>query len=1293
MIKNNNVYKMLLIILLLFYILIFTGQAFASLPDGISIPSNWEPHGTENYNILGNTYVNHEYNVWDPDNNFAGYVCIMTKLSNPSDPNSEIIITDQDELRAITLYAFYENSPWLSLGDSAYWLQQRDNFIDMYEVFNPNNADYVNTLFFVSNVLFSIGGVMLIGDITGIYSLSTYGVLSLGLDTLDFIEAQHEKPDANELKFAIQAISDLNPDEKLELESKIGSIEDYISRGSTYNVSGVLNEAEWINRLLLTSHEISEKGIEIIEDIKAASNPILAQTSYGDIAIKSAVHLAAASACLLAVDLVFYQDIQDINIWFTRHIKQGNLHAGIGEVICYSISNDLNELEIITDPIQFELKLSSIIRKVIYWHSIYYELVANVSHYAHLIKDEGGISGWLAIKDSDLDNIDDILYDAEQYLDDVIVEAKRIAEKYNYLIERGMNSYGISIEPSGGDPSCTITSTWSVSGKVVDGNGNGISGATVNVFLESYSQSWGSDTTDSNGNYSISNISAPAKGGYTITIEATSGGTTSTNSSQTLEVTDPKVGHDLSLEYLNVDELSIEPGDPVTLETGVTNSGNYSENFNLIFELKYPNGNVCDSATIPLSLGKGISTGNISEKLYSSSTQGTYTALVRIDSTNDYHPDDNLLSIPIYVGTMPDYDYYNIYSDYAHLGDPLINHDGYSIELIAVLSHGRATYKIDDSVNVTLDPGQFYDGYDGGKLIIYHHMAEIDVNTTSIWQTWTVNQNQKTISPTALQVSQGQQDAYYVIQTPGNKPQNIRPAKVTTDGEYIANNWSGANDWKRVTIDSQHYKALIDIPNNASIKTFNFWLSYSLLGTTDKFAQKVQLTVNSAHDAFVNSISTKVGGVEKTEFDIGEDVTITANVEVSGGYTEEVNVVLSITGPNDYYYPDSKNRIESKATISSTSKDITFDSWNTSGLMAGAYTISVTANMGADINSGNNTKTKAVVIKELPALIVNGQTDKTTYDQGEQIELTATVTDPNTNPVNDATVTATITWPDLTESNPALSYNAGSGKYEHIFNATQFGDYTIELRAVKTNYCTGTKELPAVTVNNTPPDTVINNVVPGEGQSINSSSVIFSWTGSDSGTPAHHLAYSWKLDEGSYSDFSTNTIIELNGLSDGPHTFYVKAFDGVLEDPTPAQRSFIVDTSEPPEVYLSKTTNKTTVTSGEVVTYTIIYDNDGAGPAKNAVIEDVIPANTTYVAASASPDNVIHIGNVVVEIKVNSIWEADSASPSGEVTAVRWTFDSDIAVDDGDSYGTAEDESPNTNDTDAGTVTLQVTIE
>lgn len=856
------------------------------------------------------------------------------------------------------------------------------------------------------------------------------------------------------------------------------------------------------------------------------------------------------------------------------------------------------------------------------------------------------------------------------------------------------SSARLNITPSGSNPSTTIASTWSVSGNITDGNGDNVVGANINVFLSGYSQSWGSGTTDSNGNYSISNIPAPSAGSYTITIEASASGTTGSNSSQTLTVTDPKVGHDLALNGFEVEPMSITPGGALTLVAkGITNKGEYNEVFDLIFELKYPDGSLCASKSKDLYLEAGHSLGFQSETLSSNSgVSGNYTAMVRIDCPYDIKPEDNESSLSVYVGQIQNYTQYK--GDYVDCdnANPTMIYGIYKLNVLYMGTYFRADVLKNNSIIASAVRFDYEvpHYFDGNQLLVFCEMS--DVHYASAFM-GTPNTVPFTYKPSTPHFSQGTTGILKVECPTSSEFQYFY------DGDIIlTDDVSTVRDWydRETFINDWEVNRKFNIPASQPTGTYTVWFSESLVGGDYVYLKLLDFVIEKGHDAFVNSISTKVNGVEKTEFGIGEDVTITANAGVSGGYTEEVNVVLSITGPDGYYYPDSKNRIESKATISSTSQDISFDPWNTSGLMAGAYTISVTANMGADINSGNNTKTKAVVIKELPALIVNGQTDKTTYDQGEQIKLTATVTDPNSSPVNDATVTATITWPDLTESNPALSYNTSSGKYEYNFYATQFGSYAIELRAVKTNYGTGTKELPAVTVNNTPPDTIINNVVPSEGQTINSNSVVFSWTGSDSGTPVHHLAYSWKLDEGSYSDFSTNTVIELNGLSDEPHTFYVKAFDGVLEDPTPAQRSFIVDTSEPPEppeVYLSKTANKTTVTSGEVVTYTITYDNDGAGSAKNAVIEDVIPANTTYIGGSASSGNVIHAGNVVVEVKVNGIWEADSASPSGEVTAVRWTFDSDIAVDDGDNYGTVEDESPNTNDTDAGTVTLQVTID
>ena len=883
MFKNNNVYKILHIILLLFCILTFTSQTFASLPDEINIPSIWEPHGTENYNILGNTYVSHEYNVWDPDNNFAGYVYVVTKLSNPSDPDSEIIVTDQDELRAVTLYAFYKNSWKLSLWDSSSdWLEQRDNFIELYEIYNPNNADYVNALFFTSNVLFNVGGLMLTGGISGISTLSlAYYGIGIGLDTLDFIEAACEKPSANELKYAIQAIADMDSDEKAALESQIGSIEDYISRGSTYDISGVLNEAEWEARLLLNLNELSTTGIEIIDDIKAASDPILAQTSYGNITINSAVSLAAASGCLLAVDLVFYQDLEDINVWFTRCVKQGNLHAGVGTIICQSIADDLNELETITDPIEFELKLSSIIRKILYFHSIYYELVANVHNYSHLINDEGGISGNLAINDSDLENLDDNLSYFKDYLDDVMVQARRIAEKYNYLIERGMNSYGISIEPFGENPSCTISSTWDVSGKVADGLGNGISGASVNVFLEGYSQSWGNGTTDSNGNYSINNIPAPSNDeSYTITIEVDYNGDTNSDSSQTLTVTDPKEGHDLALNGFEVEPMSITPGGALTLNAlGITNKGEYNEEFDLIFELKYPDGSLCASKTKHLSLEAGHSLGWQSETLSSnSSVSGNYTAMVRIDCPYDINPEDNESSLSVYVGQIQDYTQYK--GDYVccNIDNPTMTYGAYKLNVLYIGSYFRADVLKNNSIiasSVRFDyevPHYF----DGNQLLVFCYISDSSSQNACAFM-GTPNSVPFKYTPSTPHFSQG---------TTG-----ILKVECATSSEFryfydsdiiLTDDVSTVRDWydRETFINDWEVNRKFNIPVSQSTGTYTVWFSESLFGGDYVYLKKLDFVIEKGHDAFVNSISTKVDGVEKTEFDIGEDVTITANVGV-----------------------------------------------------------------------------------------------------------------------------------------------------------------------------------------------------------------------------------------------------------------------------------------------------------------------------------------------------------------------------------------------------------------------------
>ncbi len=1289
MFKIDDIYKILQIIFLIFCILVFTGQALASLPTEIKIPENWtELTVLTDTDVLGSHYAIHYFQTDYSELPYNGNFPVVTKLAIPGDLNSETVILDETELKAVTYFAYWYGISERLTPTYDFLYNQPFDFDEIYEAYSPDVLS--NVIFVLDHLLFKIALAFSGGD--GLLSVGT--LLSIGPDLISFINAINAPLSDNPgfLRYVLQGAGDVDPTILGDIESSLGvSLEEYIQQGSTI----LYQEEMEISDLLLSCI----KNLEYINSqIDAAVDPILMNTSYGEVALNNAVNAAFVAAAQFTVstlaDYSIYDPIQDSLAYYNDLIKQGNLHAGVGKYINESAYNDLvnlHALAVNNNWDEFIDVMAKCLKKMDYLYKLHDELWYNIYWYSLKINEAGSV---MHLSQDDLDLIETRGESAGEELFEELDELYLISQFVDFWENNSYPNFGFDILPSGGDPSCTTTTTWGVSGTVADGNGNGILGASVNVFLEGYSQSWGSDVTDSNGNYSISNISAPAKGSYTITIETTSGGTTGTNSTQTLTVTKVEEGHDLSLEGVNggfsVDPMSITPGGACNLIVErITNKGEYPEEFDLIFELKYPNGSLCASKSKHLSLNAGISLTNQSETLFSDSSEsGNYIAMVRIDCPYDINPEDNQRSLSVYVGQIQNYTQYK--GDYldCYPEDPVMVYGDYQLDVYSMMT-GYFWANVLKNNNVIASNVKF-DRYvphyfDGNQLLVFCEMSEIQYSSAYMG---TPNTVPFTYNPSTPHFPQGMTGDLTVISNTGEDIRSFGDEDIilTDDVSYVRNWYIGENGQYDYMV--RHFK----IPVDQSVGTYTVWFDDSIEQQQYHYLKKLDFVIEKGHDAFVNSISTKVGGVEKTEFDIGEDVTITANVGVSGGYTEEVNVVLSITGPNSYYYPDSKDRIESKATIGSTSQDIAFDSWNTSGLMPGNYTITVTANMGADINSGNNTKTKAVVIKELPALIVNGQTDKTTYDQGEQIELTATVTDPNTSPVNDATVTATITWPDLTESNPALSYSTSSGKYEYNFNAPQFGSYTIELRAVKTNYGTGIKELPVITVINTPPDTTINNVVPSEGQTINSSSVIFSWTGSDSGTPVHHLAYSWKLDQGTYSDFSTNTIIELNGLSDDPHIFYVKAFDGVLEDQTPAQRSFIV-APEPPEVYLSKTANKTTVTSGEVVTYTITYDNDGAGPAKNAIIEDMIPANTTYEATSASSGNVIHTGNVVVEVKVNGTWEADSASPSGEVTTVRWTFDSDIAVDDGDNYGTAEDESPNINDTDAGTVTLQVTID
>jgi len=97
------------------------------------------------------------------------------------------------------------------------------------------------------------------------------------------------------------------------------------------------------------------------------------------------------------------------------------------------------------------------------------------------------------------------------------------------------------------------------------------------------------------------------------------------------------------------------------------------------------------------------------------------------------------------------------------------------------------------------------------------------------------------------------------------------------------------------------------------------------------------------------------------------------------------------------------------------------------------------------------------------------------------------------------------------------------------------------------------------------PDTTApeTRFVSGPAGPTNDSTPSFSFTGTDDVTATGQLRYSTRLDQGAWSSYLPDTTVTL-AVADGPHTIPVRARDEAgNEDPTPAQRSFTVDTVAP----------------------------------------------------------------------------------------------------------------------------------
>ena len=127
-----------------------------------------------------------------------------------------------------------------------------------------------------------------------------------------------------------------------------------------------------------------------------------------------------------------------------------------------------------------------------------------------------------------------------------------------------------------------------------------------------------------------------------------------------------------------------------------------------------------------------------------------------------------------------------------------------------------------------------------------------------------------------------------------------------------------------------------------------------------------------------------------------------------------------------------------------------------------------------------------------------------------------------------------------------------------------------------------------------------------------------------------------------------------------------------------------------------KEADKLQAKKGEIITYTIKYDNDGPSLVEDLVIVDEIPAGSAYVTDSAEIDNQPHTGAAVtVWYFDGSSWQDSNWDNLGNSPQkIRWMFDKELgAQDNNEGTDTATACDGDFPDTDSGVVKFRVRVE
>jgi Tol biopolymer transport system component len=211
------------------------------------------------------------------------------------------------------------------------------------------------------------------------------------------------------------------------------------------------------------------------------------------------------------------------------------------------------------------------------------------------------------------------------------------------------------------------------------------------------------------------------------------------------------------------------------------------------------------------------------------------------------------------------------------------------------------------------------------------------------------------------------------------------------------------------------------------------------------------------------------------------------------------------------------------------------------------------------------------------------------------------------------------------------------------------GAYTFYVRSIDQAGNEGVPDTQEFVIDTQTPETRITS---GPDDPTNDVTPIFSFIGSDDRTASVDLRYSYRVDNGQWSEYSSETSAQLARLSERAHTFYVRAKDEAdNEDATPAEQTFTIDTTAPrvtidsgPSGTVNATVASFDFSSDETgSTFQCKIDGDEFAPCESSeTYENLIDGNHTFEVKATD-----RAGNTGAT--ASRAWEVDTEVPTVDV--------------------------------------------